>query len=94
MNDDWRYNPERLEERRFCLSALVMKGVVIDKKVYAFCHDFTSSGACQGLLEKFLGKADAAAFEEIYLAYQTYLMETDMGPEPELVPMEGVDPVG
>tara|TARA_B100002019_G_scaffold170606_1_gene147494 strand:- start:562 stop:813 length:252 start_codon:yes stop_codon:yes gene_type:complete len=76
MNDDWRYNPERLDDRRFCLAALVFSGCQIDRQVYEFCHNFTSSGECQGLLQKFEGdKASPEAFTAVYEAYLSYRQE-------------------
>lgn len=94
MIDDWRYTPERLEERRFCLGALIYHKIPIDRKVYQFCHDFTSSGACKGLMERYKEKGQMAIWREVLDAYETYCHETDMGPEPKLVPLEGVDKVG
>jgi len=95
MNEDWRYNPERLDDRRFCLAALIMKGVQVDRTVYAFCHDFTSSGACEGMLKKYEGShADPRAFTDVHEAYLSYCHETGQTrPEDDLVYAEeqGVD---
>ena len=88
-------NPERLDDRRFCLAALIMKGVQVDRTVYAFCHDFTSSGACEGMLKKYEGShADPRAFTDVYEAYLSYCHETGQTrPEDDLVYAEeqGVD---
>ena len=95
MIDDWRYNPERLDDRRFCLAALVMHGCELNRKVYEFCHDFTSSGACQGMLSKLQdANGSPEAFRLVYDAYQTWLVETDMGTDYVLVQQEGVDKIG
>jgi hypothetical protein len=95
MIEDWRYNPERLDDRRFCLAALVMHGCQIDRKVYEFCHDYTSSGACQGMLGQVTeGKGAPEAFRVVYDAFQSWLIETDQGTDYELVQQEGVDKIG
>jgi len=94
MNEDWRYNPERLEERRFCLGALVHHKVPIDRTVYDFCHWFTSTGSAKGLLESY-HEFSPKVFDDIKDAYDTYCYEQGLtGPESELTPMEGVDKVG
>jgi len=88
MIDDWRYNPERLEQRRFCLSALIRNGVQVDRKCYQFCHDFTSSGAAGGLIERYQSTGDVEAlFKAIYASYLSYLGETDFQEQWTLTPM-------
>jgi len=96
MNEDWRYSPERLDERRFCLAALILHKVPIGRKAYEFCHDFTSQGMCRGILDEYRGNAaDPAAFKAVYETYLSWLHETNQeGPDYELTPLEGVDKVG
>jgi len=78
MIPDWRYSPERLQERRFVLAALIQRGVVVDRKCYQFCHDFTSQGSATGLMEKYKEWATPEQiFDAIYAEYQKYLEEVD-----------------
>lgn len=94
MNEDWRYHPERLEERRFCLGALVHHKVPIDRRAYDFCHYYTSSGACTGLMERYT-QFEPGVFDQVKDAYDSYCYEQGLtSPESELSPMKGVDKVG
>ena len=89
MIPDWRYNPERLEERRFVLAALIQSGVVIDRKCYQFCHDFTSQGSALGLMEKYKDWATPdQIFEAIHQEYLKYLEEVNYQEPYKLVPIE------
>ena len=82
MIEDWRYTPERLDDRRFCLAALVMCGHQIDRNVYEFCHDYTSSGQCQGMLSKYEGStANPQAFRDVAAAYLSYRKELGLDKE-------------
>jgi hypothetical protein len=86
MIPDWRYSPERLEERRFVLAALIQRGVVVDRKCYQFCHDFTSQGAATGLLENYKEWATPEQmFDAIHNEYLKYLEEVGIEEENKMI---------
>ena len=75
MIDEWRYTPERLEERRFCLGALMFFEISIDKDAYYFCHEYTESGNCKALVDEFHEKGQTYLWQQIKDAYDTWKYE-------------------
>jgi hypothetical protein len=75
MIDEWRYTPERLEERRFALGALMFFEVSIDKDVYTFCHEYVESGLCKDLVDEYHEKGQTYLWTQIKDAYDTWKHE-------------------
>jgi|TARA_A100001388_G_scaffold262860_1_gene232750 hypothetical protein len=78
MIDEWRYNPERLEERRFCLGALMFFEVPIDKDVYYFCDEYVNNDSCRELVDEFHEKGQTYLWQQIKDAYDTWKHERNV----------------